>query len=46
MGSSRGEAGSLWKTRWPWLHATPLEFPDLFWEMAVLGPQVVPGRRN
>lgn len=25
---------------------TPLEFSDLFWEVAMLGPQVVPGRGN
>lgn len=29
---------------WPWLHMTPLEYPDLLWEVVVLGPQVMPGR--
>lgn len=29
---------------WAWLHMTPLEYPDLLWEVVVLGPQVMPGR--
>lgn len=35
MDSRKGNGG--W---WPWLHMTPLEFPDLLWEVVVLGPQV------
>lgn len=28
------------------VHMIPLEFPDLLWEVAMLGPQVVTGRGN
>lgn len=33
----KGKKGSVWKTRWPSLHVTLLEFPDLFWEVGASG---------
>lgn len=39
-------AGRAWKTRWPWLYMAPFEYPDLLCEVAMMGPQVVPGSGN